>query len=278
MPLLDVLGLVTEFSTQEGGVVRAVDGVSFHVDRGEVLCLVGESGSGKTAACLSLLRLLPSRAARIVGGRVLYRDSRGGDVVDLARAPEAALRRIRGNRIAMVFQDPMTSLNPYLTVGSQLAEVLEVHRGTTRASAREAVVRVLHDVGLPSPSSRLGDYPHQLSGGMRQRVMIAMALLCQPDLLIADEPTTALDVTVQAQILALMTERKAELGLGVLWVTHDLGVVARLADRVAVMQAGRIVEHGSVEQVLGAPEHPYTKALLRAVPRLDVARAEAQAP
>jgi ABC-type dipeptide/oligopeptide/nickel transport system ATPase component len=278
MPLLDVQDLAIHFRTEQGQVIRAVDGVSFHVDRGEVLCLVGESGSGKTVTSLSLLRLLPSPPARIVGGRVLYQDSRGGAAIDLAQAPEPALRRIRGNRIAMVFQDPMTSLNPYLTVGSQLSEVLEVHRGTSGAAAREAVVRVLHDVGLPAPAGRLRDYPHQLSGGMRQRVMIAMALLCEPDLLIADEPTTALDVTVQAQILRLVAERKAALGLGVLWITHDFGVVARLADRVAVMQSGRIVEHGPVEQMLRAPQHPYTAALLRAVPRLDVARAEAESP
>ena len=273
MSLLAVHDLRTHFADEDGAVLRAVDGVSFHLERGEVLCLVGESGSGKSVACLSLLGLVPCPPGRRVAGRILYRDSRGGSEVDLAQAPEAVLRRIRGNRIAMVFQDPMTALNPYMTVERQLGEVLQVHRGASRAVARAAVVRAMRDVGIAAPESRLRDYPHQLSGGMRQRVMIAMALLCEPDLLVADEPTTALDVTVQAQILRLVLERKAELGLGVLWVTHDLGVVARIADRVAVMYAGRIVEHGPVREVLGAPRHPYTAALRRAVPRLDLASA-----
>jgi oligopeptide/dipeptide ABC transporter ATP-binding protein len=269
VPLLDVQGLATHFATEDGGVLRAVDGVSFTLERSEVLCLVGESGSGKTVAALSLLRLVPSPEGRIVAGRMLYRDSRGGGEVDLARASEAEMRRIRGNRIAMVFQDPMTALNPYLTVGTQLREVLEVHGGKARAAADRAVVRVLGEMGISAPESRLRDYPHQLSGGMRQRVMIAMALLCTPDVLVADEPTTALDVTVQAQILRNVAERTAQLGLGVLWITHDLGVVARIADRVAVMYGGRIVEQGLVAQVLRAPRHPYTAALQRAVPRLD---------
>jgi oligopeptide/dipeptide ABC transporter ATP-binding protein len=271
MALLAVHGLATHFDTEDGGVIRAVDGVSFTLDRGEVLCLVGESGSGKTVAALSLLQLVPCPPGRIVAGRMLYRDSRGGGEVDLARASGAELRHIRGNRIAMVFQDPMTSLNPYLTIGTQLGEVLEAHGGKPRAGAGEILVGALRDMGISAPEQRLRDYPHQLSGGMRQRVMIAMALLCDPDLLLADEPTTALDVTVQAQILRHMAERKEALGLGVLWITHDLGVVARIADRVAVMYGGRIVEQGPVAQVLRAPRHPYTAALQRSVPRLDAA-------
>ena len=268
MAMLEVEGLRTHFFT-EAGEVRAVDGVDFVIDRGEVLCLVGESGSGKTVAALSVLGLVPSPPGRVVAGKIIYRDSRGGDGIDLARASEKALRRVRGNRIAMVFQDPMTSLNPYLRIGTQLTEVLEVHRAERGAKARETVVSVLREVGIAAPEDRLRSHPHQLSGGMRQRVMIAMALLCQPDLLIADEPTTALDVTVQAQIMELVAERKQELGLGVLWITHDLGVVARMADRVAVMTKGRIVEQGPVRELFARPKHPYTQALLKAVPRLD---------
>jgi peptide/nickel transport system ATP-binding protein/oligopeptide transport system ATP-binding protein len=268
--LLEVKDLRTHFFTGEG-VVRAVDGISFSVDRGEVLGIVGESGSGKSVASLSLLRLIPDPPGRIVGGAMLF-ESAPGKPEDLARASEARMEKIRGDRIAMIFQDPMTSLNPYLRVGAQLAEVLTLHKGMGRADARRRSVEMLASVGIPGASSRIDDYPHQLSGGMRQRVMIAMALLCDPDLLIADEPTTALDVTIQAQILDLIQQRKEELDLAVILITHDLGVVARMADRIAVMYAGRIVEEGPAEAIFHAPRHPYTVGLARSVPRLDVPR------
>jgi ABC-type dipeptide/oligopeptide/nickel transport system ATPase component len=224
MALLEVSGLATHFFTEEG-VVRAVDGISFQVDRGEVLAIVGESGSGKSVAALSLLRLVASPPGRIVGGKMVL-TSGGRPPIDLASASEAEMLKIRGDRIAMIFQDPMTSLNPYMTVGAQLAEVLVLHQKLSAAAAKDKCIAMLGEVGIPSPASRFADYPHQLSGGMRQRVMIAMALLCEPDLLIADEPTTALDVTIQAQILDLMRERKERLGVGVILITHDLGVVA----------------------------------------------------
>jgi oligopeptide/dipeptide ABC transporter ATP-binding protein len=268
--LLEVKDLRTHFFTGEG-VVRAVDGISFSVDRGEVLGIVGESGSGKSVASLSLLRLIPDPPGRIVGGAMLF-ESEPGKPEDLARASEARMEKIRGDRIAMIFQDPMTSLNPYLRVGQQLAEVLTLHKGMGRAEARRRSVEMLASVGIPGASSRIDDYPHQLSGGMRQRVMIAMALLCDPDLLVADEPTTALDVTIQAQILDLIQQRKEELDVAVILITHDLGVVARMADRVAVMYAGRIVEEGPAEAIFHAPRHPYTIGLARSVPRLDVPR------
>ncbi len=268
MTLLSVRNLQTHFFTEEG-VVRAVDDVSFAVDRGEVLCIVGESGSGKSVACLSILGLVPDPPGRIVGGEILFRARGESEPEDLTKVSKRRLREIRGDRIAMVFQDPMTSLNPYLKIGSQLAEVLAVHQGLTGARARKQVVEMLGDVGLAAPERRLNDYPHLLSGGMRQRVMIAMALLCQPDVLIADEPTTALDVTIQAQILDLIEERKRSMGLAVLLITHDLGVVAKMADRVAVMVAGRVVEQGSVDAVFRSPRHPYTVALQRAIPRID---------
>ncbi len=265
--LLDVRDLKTHFFTEEG-VVRAVDGVSFGVQRGEVLCVVGESGSGKSVAGLSILGLVPDPPGRIVSGQILFRD---GDASpeDLVKANPKRMRSVRGDRIAMIFQDPMTSLNPYLNVGAQLVEVLEVHQQMHGAKARKRAVKMLDDVGISAPDTRFDDYPHQLSGGMRQRVMIAMALLCEPDVLIADEPTTALDVTIQAQILELIEERKKEMGLAVVLITHDLGVVARMADRVAVMYAGRIVEQGAVKAVFEQPQHPYTIALQRSVPRLD---------
>jgi oligopeptide/dipeptide ABC transporter ATP-binding protein len=265
--LLRVVDLRTHFFTEEG-VVRAVDGVSLEIDRGEVLGVVGESGSGKSVMSLSLLRLISDPPGRIVGGEILLQ-SRGGAVEDLCRVSEARMRGIRGNRIAMIFQDPMTSLNPYLRVSEQLIEVLLVHRRMGRAEAREKSVEMLTAVGIPKAAARIDDYPHQLSGGMRQRVMIAMALLCEPDLLIADEPTTALDVTVQAQILELVRDRKEAMGLGVLLITHDLGVLAKMADRVAVMYAGRIVEQGPVDAIFDDPRHPYTIGLARSIPRLD---------
>jgi oligopeptide/dipeptide ABC transporter ATP-binding protein len=269
--LLQIRDLRTHFFTPEG-VVRAVDGVSFAVGRSEILGLVGESGSGKSVACLSILGLVPDPPGRIVGGEILLRSGEGAAAEDLTQASERRLRAVRGARIAMIFQDPMTSLNPYLKIGVQLQEVLEIHEGLSRGkAARRRTIRMMADVGIPAPEARLDAYPHQLSGGMCQRVMIAMALLCQPDVLIADEPTTALDVTIQAQILELIRVRRDELGLAVLLVTHDLGVVAKLADRVAVMYAGRIVEQGSTEAIFATPQHPYTWALQRSIPRLDAA-------
>ena len=258
-PLLRVRDLRTSFHV-DGGIVRAVDGLSFHVDRGETLAIVGESGSGKSVASLSLLRLLPIPPARIEGGEALL----GG--VDLLAMSEAALRRIRGNRIAMIFQDPMSSLNPFLRVSRQLTEVLELHKGMGRQAARERSIEMLSLVGIPEPEVRIDAWPHELSGGMRQRVMVAMALLCQPEVLIADEPTTALDVTIQAQILLLLAALQREFRMALILITHDLGVVARVADRVAVMYAGQIVEQGSVEKIFETPLHPYTQGLLSCIP------------
>jgi peptide/nickel transport system ATP-binding protein/oligopeptide transport system ATP-binding protein len=265
--LLEVDDLKTHFFGEEG-VVKAVDGVSFAVDRGEVLGIVGESGSGKSVASLSIMRLVPDPPGRIVGGSIRF-SPKGEPARDLVKLDEAAMRRVRGNRIAMVFQDPMTALNPYLKVSEQLCEVLELHKALSRDEARERAIEMLRAVGIPDPARRFDDYPHQLSGGMRQRVMIAMALLCEPELLIADEPTTALDVTIQAQILELIADRKEAAGVGVILITHDLGVVARLADRVAVMYAGRIVEQSSSARIFAEPRHPYTVGLARSIPRLD---------
>jgi oligopeptide/dipeptide ABC transporter ATP-binding protein len=260
-PLLAVTDLETRFES-ERGPVRAVDGVSFEVARGEVVGLVGESGCGKTATALSLLGLLPKPAGRIASGSVRL------DGRELVGLPEAELRRIRGNRIAMIFQDPMTSLNPYLRVREQLVEVAELHLGLSRRAARERAVALLGRVGIADPAARIEAYPHELSGGMRQRVMIAMALLCDPDLLVADEPTTALDVTIQGQILALLRELQAERGLAILLITHDLGVVAGLTDRVLVMYAGVVVEEAGTGELFAAPGHPYTEALLASLPRI----------
>jgi len=261
-PLLSVRGLQTWFHT-EYGTVKAVDGVSFDVRPGQVLGLVGESGSGKSVTNLSILRLVPTPPGEYVGGEVHF----GGQ--DLLKASERTLREMRGNRIAMIFQDPMTSLTPYLRVSRQIAEVLELHEGLGRKAARRRAVSLLEQVGLPDPARRIDQYPHQFSGGMRQRVTIAMALACRPELLLADEPTTALDVTIQAQILDLIRALAVEHGTAVILVTHDLGVVAGLADDIAVMYAGRIVEKGSVDRVFSAPKHPYTAGLLKSVPRLD---------
>ncbi|HEY4116720.1 MAG TPA: ABC transporter ATP-binding protein, partial [Byssovorax sp.] len=281
MPLLDVRDLHTQFTTDDG-VVRAVDGVSFSVDRGEVLGIVGESGSGKSVTGLSILRLVPSPPGKITAGEILFEDDArgiatggsGAAAIDLLKASDAELRRVRGARIAMIFQDPMTSLNPYLRVGVQLGEVLEVHAGASRAEARAKSIDMMRKVGIPAPETRVDDYPHQMSGGMRQRVMIAMALLGDPALLIADEPTTALDVTIQAQILDLIVDMKRELGLAVVLITHDLGVVAKVCDRVAVMYAGRVVEEGPVDDIFARPAHPYTIGLTRSIPRLDEAATE----
>jgi oligopeptide/dipeptide ABC transporter ATP-binding protein len=267
--LLRIEDLHTQFSTEEG-TVRAVDGVTLSLDAGEILGVVGESGSGKSVMSLSILRLVPDPPGRITKGKILWDDGAGAPI-DLAAASERAMRRIRGDRIAMIFQDPMTSLNPYLTIGDQLVEVLEIHRNTSAKLARTAATAMLGAVGIPRPEARIDDYPHQLSGGMRQRVMVAMALLCDPSLLIADEPTTALDVTIQAQILDLLREKKEQRSQGkmaILLITHDLGVIAKMADRVAVMYAGKIVEHASTPALFAQPRHPYTVGLLRSIPRL----------
>ena len=260
--VLEVRDLRTHFQTDDG-VVKAVDGVSFAVRRGETLGIVGESGSGKSVACLSALRLVPTPPAVHPTGQIHF----GGR--DLLSLPERELQRLRGDRLAMIFQDPLTALNPYLSVARQLTEVLEVHQGATRAAARQAAIDMLERVGIPDAGRRIDQYPHQFSGGMRQRVMIAMALLCGPELLFADEPTTALDVTIQAQILELIGELQADLGTAVVLITHDLGVVAGTTDRVAVMYAGRIVEEGTTAEVFANPLHPYTRGLLASMPRID---------
>ncbi|HVP28644.1 MAG TPA: ABC transporter ATP-binding protein [Myxococcota bacterium] len=261
-PVLQVEDLAIGFHGREGAV-RVVDGVSFALEAGETVALVGESGCGKSVTALSLLRLLPAPAGHVERGRILV------DGEDLAVASEARLRTLRGGTISMVFQEPMTSLNPVFPVGDQVAEALVVHHGLDEEAAREAAVAMLARVGIPAAEARADEYPHQLSGGMRQRVMIAMALACRPRVLLADEPTTALDVTVQAQILALLGDLQRELGMAVLLITHDLGVVAQLARRMLVMYAGRVVEEGRVEDVFARPRHPYTAGLLRSIPRLD---------
>jgi oligopeptide/dipeptide ABC transporter ATP-binding protein len=261
-PLLEVKGLHTEFRTG-AGAVRAVDGVFYTVEHGETVAVVGESGSGKSVGALSILRLIPDPPGRITGGEILF------DGRDLLRLPESEMRKIRGRDIGMVFQEPMTSLNPVLTIGRQITETLEEHQGADRPAAERRAVELLEMVGIADPRRRLRQYPHQLSGGMRQRVMIAIALACNPKLIIADEPTTALDVTIQAQILELMKSLTRKLGVAQIIITHNLGVVARYASRVNVMYAGRIVEAGRAEAIYHRPRHPYTMALLRSVPRLD---------
>jgi oligopeptide/dipeptide ABC transporter ATP-binding protein len=262
MSLLSVSGLTTEFRT-DAGWRAAVRDVDLEVGANETLAIVGESGSGKSVTALSIMRLLPEVGARIAGGACLFEGR------DLARLDERAMQAIRGARIGMVFQEPMTALNPTMTIGNQIGEVLMRHRGLARASARAETLRLLERVRLPSPARRIDDYPHQFSGGMRQRVVIAMAIACQPALLLADEPTTALDVTIQAQILRLLKELQAEHGMGMIFITHNLGVVAQIADRVAVMYAGRIVESAPVEEIFARPLHPYTRGLLQAMPRHD---------
>jgi peptide/nickel transport system ATP-binding protein len=261
-PLLEVTDLRTFFRT-EAGLARAVDGVSFHVAPGEVVGIVGESGCGKSVTSLSVMQLIPRPPGEIMpGSSIRFRGE------ELLGAGERRLRDLRGNDIAMIFQEPMTSLNPVYTVGDQIGETLRLHRGVRKREARQRSVEMLRLVGIPNPEERADAYPHQLSGGQRQRVMIAMALSCDPDLLIADEPTTALDVTIQAQILELLAELRSRLGMAMILITHDLGVVAEVCDRVLVMYAGRIVEHGTVEQIFRDPRHPYTEGLLAAVPRL----------
>ncbi|TCO80104.1 peptide/nickel transport system ATP-binding protein [Plasticicumulans lactativorans] len=262
--LLDVRGLRTEFRT-DGGVVTPLLGVDFSVAPGETLALVGESGSGKSVTSLSIMGLLARPAGRIAAGSALFR-TRDGASVDLARADDATLRRLRGRELAMIFQEPMTSLNPVLPVGEQIADAVRLHLGLDRQAALAHALRMLELVEIPAARQRLREYPHQMSGGMRQRVMIALALSCEPRLLIADEPTTALDVTIQAQILVLMRKLQHELGMGILFITHNLGVVAETAQRVAVMYAGRIVETGTVREVFKAPKHPYTRGLMECLP------------
>lgn len=259
MALLTVEGLRTYFHTRTG-IVRAVDGISFSLERGETLGIVGESGSGKSVAMLSLLKLLPEPPARIEAATAQF------DGIDLLHANGPALRRIRGKRVSFVFQDPMTALNPYMTVGAQIMESLRVHEGCTLDAARDRAIAALNEVGIHDAASRLNAYPHEFSGGMRQRVMIAMALVTRPDLLIADEPTTALDVTVQAQILALIKELQSRLGLAVIFITHDLGVIAEVCHRVLVMYAGVILEKAPVDELFKKPRHPYTASLMQALP------------
>ncbi len=263
--LLQVKDLRTHFFTYEG-VVRAVDGVSYDIREGETVALVGESGCGKSVSALSIMRLIPYPPGRIVGGEIWFSGH------DLLRLNDEEMRQVRGKEIAMIFQEPMTSLNPALTIGRQLTETLEAHLEMSSTDAHQRAAELLRMVGIPEPERRLPQYPHQFSGGMRQRVMIAMALSCNPKLILADEPTTALDVTIQAQILELMKELSQRLGVAMMIITHNLGVVARYADRVNVMYAGKVVEQGSAREIYYNPRHPYTLGLLRSVPRLDQPR------
>lgn len=260
--LLEVKDLKTHFYTQDS-ILPAVDGVSFKINRGETLCVVGESGCGKSVTAMSILKLVPTPPGKYVAGNILFKED------DILPKTNEEMRKIRGKDIAMIFQEPMTSLNPVYTVGDQIAEAIMVHQNKKRTEAMKVAINMLKKVGIPSPEKRVGEYPHQLSGGMRQRVMIAMALSCNPMLLIADEPTTALDVTVQAQILDLMRKMQKETGTAIMFITHDLGVVAEIADRVVVMYAGKIVEEGSVEEIFENSMHPYTIGLLKSIPQLE---------
>jgi peptide/nickel transport system ATP-binding protein len=262
--LLDIRGLRTDFATDDG-IVHAVDGVDLAIDRGETLGVVGESGCGKSVTALSVLKLIQMPPGRIAGGQILWRGR------DLAPLGSPDMQKIRSKEIAIVFQEPMTSLNPVYTVGDQIAEVIRLHEGLSRRGARDRAVEMLRLVHIPNPERRVRDYPHQFSGGMRQRVMIAMAISCNPALLIADEPTTALDVTIQAQILDLIDEMKSRLGMAVMLITHAMGVVAEAAQRVAVMYAGKVVEEAPVGALFAQPQHPYTQGLIRSIPRLDTA-------
>jgi oligopeptide/dipeptide ABC transporter ATP-binding protein len=263
--LLQMKHLRTHFFT-DAGVVKAVDDVSFSLSAGETLAVVGESGSGKSVTSLSIMGLIPNPPGHIVDGEILFR-TREGPIVDLAKLPAKALRKLRGRDIAMIFQEPMTSLDPVFTVGDQIAEAAALHLGLNRAEATKRALEMLELIEIPAAKQRLDEYPHQLSGGMRQRVMIALALSCNPSLLIADEPTTALDVTIQAQILALLDKLQSEIGMAVLFITHNLGVVAEIADRVVVMYSGRVVEEGDVHTLFKRPRHPYTRGLLECLPR-----------
>jgi oligopeptide transport system ATP-binding protein len=270
-PLMQVKDLRTYFNTEEG-VVKAVDGITYDVQEGETLAIVGESGCGKSVSALALLRLIPIPPGRIVSGEVLFEGE------DLLQLSESEIRKIRGNRISMVFQEPMTSLNPVLTIGKQLTESLELHLKLDKEAAVARAIQLLEMVGVAEAERRVNDYPHQFSGGMRQRVMIAMAMSCNPKLLIADEPTTALDVTIQAQVLEVMARLSREFGTAVIIITHNLGVVARYADRVNVMYAGKIIESSTAEKVYADPRHPYTLGLLNSVPRLDQVTGERLIP
>ncbi len=260
-PLLEVRSLSTHFFSEEG-VVKAVENVSFEIYPGEILSIVGESGCGKSVTGLSILKLIPSPPGQIVSGEIIF------DGKNLLPLEEKEMERVRGNEISMIFQEPMTSLNPVFTIGNQIMEAILLHQGLNKTEARKRAIEMLDRVQIPSPETRIDAYPHQLSGGMRQRAMIAMALSCQPKLLIADEPTTALDVTIQAQVLRLLKEIQREMGMSVMLITHDLGVVAEIADRVAVMYAGRLVEVGSIEAIFSQMCHPYTKGLLDSIPQL----------
>jgi oligopeptide transport system ATP-binding protein len=265
--LLEVKGLKTRFFTQDG-VVQAVNGVSYVLGEGEALGIVGESGCGKSVSVLSIMRLIPDPPGKIVGGEVMFEGR------DLLKMTADEVRDIRGNKIAMIFQDPMTSLNPVLTIGRQVSEALELHLGMDKKEARQRTVELLEMVGIPEAVDRVDDYPHQFSGGMRQRVMIAMGLSCNPQILIADEPTTALDVTIQAQIVELVKRLREEIGMAVIWITHDLGIIAGFAENVIVMYAGFIVEMAPVKGLYGDPRHPYTLGLLGSLPRLDASTHE----
>ena len=269
--VLEVNDLATHFFTPEG-VVKAVDGITYHLDEGEILGIVGESGCGKSVSALSIMRLIQDPPGRTVRGEVLFEGE------DLLQADNTQMRHIRGNRIAMVFQEPMTSLNPVLSIGRQITETLELHQGMGKRDALTRAAELLGLVGIPDGEQRLRDYPHQFSGGMRQRVMIAIALSCNPKLIIADEPTTALDVTIQAQVLDLMQDLSRQFGTSLIIITHNLGVIARYARRVAVMYAGKIIESGNAEEIYGNPKHPYTLGLLNSVPRLDEALKEKLEP
>jgi peptide/nickel transport system ATP-binding protein/oligopeptide transport system ATP-binding protein len=260
-PLLEVRSLSTHFFTEEG-VVRAVENVSFEIHPGEILSLVGESGCGKSVTGLSILKLIPTPPGRIVSGEILF------DGRNLLQLEEKEMEKVRGNDISMIFQEPMTSLNPVFTIGDQIMEAIELHQGLDKSEARKKAIEMLDRVQIPSPETRIDAYPHQLSGGMRQRAMIAMALSCQPKLLIADEPTTALDVTIQAQVLQLLKEIQREMGMAVMLITHDLGVVSEIADRVAVMYAGRIFEYGPIEAIFAQMRNPYTRGLMKSIPSL----------
>ncbi len=260
--VLEVKNLKTSFFTEEGEV-KAVDDISFSVYKGKTLGIVGESGCGKSVTSLSIMRLIPSPPGKITGGQIQYQGR------DLTRLSSSEMRAIRGNEISMIFQEPMTSLNPVFTVGNQICEAIQLHQKLSRREARSKAIEMLKLVGIPSPEKRIDDYPHQLSGGMRQRIMIAMALSCNPNILIADEPTTALDVTIQAQILDLLKELQAKVGMAMILITHDLGVIAETADEVVVMYAGRVVEHAPVHEIFKNPKHPYTQGLLNSIPTLN---------
>jgi oligopeptide/dipeptide ABC transporter ATP-binding protein len=264
-PLLEVRSLSTHFFTEEG-VIRAVENVTFEIHSGEILGLVGESGCGKSVTGLSILKLIPIPPGKIVSGEILFDGKR------LLELEEKEMEKVRGNEISMIFQEPMTSLNPVFSIGDQIMEAILLHQGGSKTEARRRTIEILDRVRIPSPETRIDAYPHQLSGGMRQRAMIAMALSCQPKLLIADEPTTALDVTIQAQVLHLLKEIQREMGMAVMLITHDLGVVAEIADRVAVMYAGRILEYGPIEAIFQQVRHPYTKGLLNSIPLLEEKR------